>query len=134
MTRRRRRTPLALQAFELAFAVPQVMAHRLDRMARAGAMPGKRDRDESLRMGTEKVAAGLEAWSAAASYGLSLQRAMMREMLRTTSARPASPMAAWSSWMSLCLNATRGLESMSSPFHRRAVANSARLGGRRRRG
>ena len=131
---RRRRTPLALQAFELAFAVPQVMSRRLDRMARAGATPAKRDRDENLRMGVEKLAAGVESWSALASYGLSLQQAMMREMLRSTSVRGMSPSSAWASWMSLCLGATRGLESMSSPFHRRAVANSKRLGGRRKRG
>ena len=129
----RRRTPLALQAAELAVAVPQVMAHRFEQMARAGAHPGKHDLAENLRMGTEKFSAGMEAWKAFATYGWSLQQAMFREMMRATSSRARSPVAAWASWTSMCLGAMRGMESVSAPFHRRAVANSRRLGGKSKR-
>jgi hypothetical protein len=44
MTKRRSSDLLARQATELAMAVPQVMAHRLTRMALAGATPSARDR------------------------------------------------------------------------------------------
>ena len=47
MSTRRRRKPVVLQAAELAFAAPQVVAHRVARMAGAGLAPGLRDRSRS---------------------------------------------------------------------------------------
>src|SRR6186713_835760 len=55
---------LARQASELAFAVPQVMAHRLTRMALAGGKPNARDRREFHGMGQEKVLAFWQSWFA----------------------------------------------------------------------
>jgi len=52
MRRRRRKSP-AVQAAEMAFAIPQVLAHRAARMA---------DRKELYTMGAEKAAAATEAW------------------------------------------------------------------------
>lgn len=122
-----------LQAAELGVAAPWVIAHRLAGIARAGAMPGRRDRAESLRMGTEKFAAGLESWTAMAMLGWSLQQTMFRAALRAMSARGVSPATSWAPWIALCFEAARGIEAMASPFHRRAVANSRRLSAVRRR-
>src|SRR3954467_312000 len=75
---------LAKRSAELAFAVPQVIAHRAMRAAMAGASPSARDRKEFHLMGAEKLAALNESWRAmmmqsfwesqklAFSFGLSL--------------------------------------------------------------
>ena len=44
---------VARQATDLAVAAPQVVAHRLTRMAMAGANPSARDRREFTRMVSE---------------------------------------------------------------------------------
>ena len=65
--RRRRRTKsLAAQTFELGMAAPQVIAHRMARMAAAGTPLSARDRAEFQRMSIEKLAAVNEAWTAIA--------------------------------------------------------------------
>ena len=70
-TRRPRKTPsIARQAAELAVAVPQVIAHRLTRLALAGPAPSARDRKEFRRMGAEKAAAFAESWNAMARQTL----------------------------------------------------------------
>lgn len=66
-TRRTRKAPpVTRQAAELAVAVPQVIAHRLTRLALAGPAPSARDRREFQRMGVEKAAAFAESWNAMA--------------------------------------------------------------------
>ena len=66
-TRRRRATQsLAVKAAELALAVPQVVAHRVIRLALAGPKVSARDRKEFQRMVTEKIAAFGESWVAMA--------------------------------------------------------------------
>jgi hypothetical protein len=66
-TRRTRKAgSLAAQTIALGIAAPQVAAHRVARMAMAGASPSARDRKEFHRMGTEKMIALNEAWSAMA--------------------------------------------------------------------
>ena len=60
MPRRRRSKSLAVQAFELGMAAPQVIAHR---MAACDAV-------EFQRMCTEKIAAANEAWVAMATQAL----------------------------------------------------------------
>ena len=84
MQRTRTSGAIARQAAELAFAVPQVIAHRALRAAMAGASPSARDLKEFQLMGAEKIAALNESWSAmlmqsfwesqklAFSFGLSL--------------------------------------------------------------
>lgn len=110
----RRRTPkLARQASELALAVPQVMAHRLARMALAGPMPNARDRREFHAMGQEKVHAFWQSWFA---MGWAMVEAMQQ------------------SWIAILQGArvplidtqhvlSRGL----APVHRKATANARRL-------
>ena len=60
----RRSRALAAQLFDLGLAVPQVLMHRMTRMALAGSRPSARDRREFERMSAEKVAAFYESWSA----------------------------------------------------------------------
>jgi hypothetical protein len=64
MPSRRRSTNLARQATELAVAVPQVMAHRLTRMALAGPVLSARDRREFHGMAQEKMHAFWQSWFA----------------------------------------------------------------------
>jgi hypothetical protein len=54
------------QWWEIAFTSPQVISHRVSRMATAGMFPDQRDRKEFARMGLEKVDAFGEAWFAVA--------------------------------------------------------------------
>jgi len=109
--RRRRSKARAAQTVDLAFAVPQVVAHRVARMAMAGATPSARDRQEFYRMGTEKVAAFNEAWAA-----------MAMQTMQT--------------WWFPTLLSSAALDILSkgmTPYRRRAVANARRLGRPRRR-
>jgi hypothetical protein len=62
--RRSKKQQMAAQAAELAVAVPQVVAHRMLRMALAGGTPSARDRREFGLMGAEKMAAFQESWTA----------------------------------------------------------------------
>ncbi len=63
-SRRTRKTQSIMTAVELAFAVPQVVAHRVTRMALAGPTLSERDRKEFQRMGAEKAAAFNASWNA----------------------------------------------------------------------
>ena len=58
---------LATQTAELALAVPQVVAHRVTRLALAGARPSRRDQAEFQRMVQEKQVAFSQAWMASGS-------------------------------------------------------------------
>ncbi|HVZ42962.1 MAG TPA: hypothetical protein VHA82_04050 [Ramlibacter sp.] len=103
MPRRNSNTRVARQVMELAFAAPQVVAHRTARMARAGARPTARDRAEFTRMGTEKFAAFCSSWAAMWGAMYSAQFEMMSKVMAA------------------------GL----APVHTKAVANARRLGRRR---
>jgi hypothetical protein len=114
MPRRRqnRSKPLARQAAELSVAVPQVMAHRLARMALAGATPSARDRRELQRMYAEKALALAESWNAMALEALQANQQLMLSPMQAALEMAATAMA---------------------PFHRRAIANARRLSGPARR-
>jgi hypothetical protein len=118
---------LGAQAIELAFASPQVVMHRLTRVALAGASPSLSDQQEFHRMGAEKVAAFHESW-----------HAMLGELFRMN-------LALWSSPWRWAATSTSGLHALRlasrhaerttlavlgagiAPVHRRAVANARRL-------
>ena len=92
-TRRPLKTPpLARQAAELAVAVPQVIAHRLTRLARAGPAPSARDRQEFRRMGAEKAAAFAESWNAMATRMLEANQTLCA-LLPAGFGSPARPKA-----------------------------------------
>jgi hypothetical protein len=129
--RSRNSRALAIQSMELAFATPQVVAHRFLRIAGAGSHPSARDWSEFYLMSAEKVAAFTESWNAI------LWELFRANLALTASLGPSfwlrSPFATrWS-------RATRRhfertalavLAKGVAPVHRRAVANMRRLGRR----
>ena len=126
---RRRSRSLAAQSFELGIAAPQVIAHRLARMASAGALPSARDRAEFQRMAAEKVLAANEAWTAMATQAvLENQKAALGLM-----------QAFWFPWMRpaapqrLDRIAENILAKGIAPVRRRALANAKRLRRAKRR-
>jgi hypothetical protein len=123
---------LARRTAELAFAAPQVIAHRALRAAMAGASPSARDLKEFQLMGAEKIAAFSESWSAmlmqsfwesqklALSFGLSLWAPWLAPGSRPSASKQLA-------------SAARNIAGAGlSPVHRRARANVRRL--RRARG
>ena len=133
LARRRRRASrsLSAQTVELGFAAPQVIAHRLARMAAAGTSPSARDRAEFRRMGIEKIAAANEAWAAMTAQAfVENQKLALRAM-----------QSFWFHWVRSKPVTRRQLRSASAailgkglaPIHRRAVANARRLRRSKRR-
>ena len=134
-TRRRRKSrSLAAQTLELGFAAPQVIAHRVARMASAGKSPSARDHAEFHRMGIEKLAAANEAWTAMAAQAfLENQKFALRFMqsLLFPWMRPSPNIKSVSRQMN---RAAAGILGKGmTPVRRRAVANAKRLGRSNRR-
>ena len=133
---RRKASRLGAQASELLLAAPQVVAHRLGRMAVAGHKPSAKDQREFQRMGAEKLAAFGEAWQAMALQMLKsnqqIAASMMRSAWPASAARggvKAAPLAqAAAAWQQATLDV---LGQGIRPVHRRAVANAKRLGRKR---
>jgi hypothetical protein len=105
---------LARQATELAIAVPQVMAHRLTRMALAGAQPNARDRREFHGMAQEKMVAMWESWFA---MGWAMAQASQKAWLALLQGSTRLPV----------FDAQRILAQGLAPVHRKATANARRL-------
>lgn len=121
-------TRLARQASELAIAVPQVMAHRLTRMALGGAVPNARDQAEFDLMSAEKTAAFTQSWNAMATRAAKAQQDMAWSMAR-------SMFAPWLGTAPSLATTMREMESAAwsvasagmKPVHRTATANARRL-------
>lgn len=133
--RRRKTHPsqrLARQSVELALAAPQVVMHRLSRMAQAGAAPSLSDRREFARMGHEKVLAFYQ--SGAAFWG-ELLRTQLRWTQSLFAIGWAMALGARPKLLPLhdARGAARALSAAMAPLHVTAVANARRLGGRKRR-
>lgn len=112
-TRRRNSTKLATQSAELALAVPQVVAHRLTRMALAGAQPSARDRREFHGMGQEKVLAFYQSWFA---MGWAVVQAMQKAWLAMLQGARVP-----------LIDTQHVLSQGLAPVHRRAKSNAKRL-------
>jgi len=127
--RRRPSASLSAKTTELALAVPQVVAHRLLRMAHAGPHLSARDRKEFARMVAEKHTAFGESWNAMALQALQSQRtfaaalALAATTTRSTRASPAAQTLAAHLQQAALAVIGKGL----APVHRRAVANAKRL-------
>ncbi|HEX5662531.1 MAG TPA: polyhydroxyalkanoate granule-associated phasin [Xanthomonadaceae bacterium] len=131
--RTRRSKSLAVQTMELGVAAPQVIAHRLARMALAGASPSARDRKELRRMGTEKVAALNEAWSAMALEAFQANQRLALSFMQSLWFPWVQPKRRPSASRQLS-NAALGIFGKGmAPVRRRAVANAKRLGRIKRR-
>ena len=115
---------IALKAAELAFAVPQVVAHRVTRMAMAGPTLSPRDRKEFTLMVAEKNKAFTMAWQAMAAQTVVANQALAASFMRSFWSPPQMPMHA----ISQVQNAALGvLGKGMAPVHRKAVANARRL-------
>ena len=126
--RTRTKSSLAQQAAELAVAVPQVVAHRVTRLALAGPKPSPRDRKEFARMVAEKNQAFGEAWQAMALHGMRAQQALgatlFASFLAMSRGRRPSPARS----VAQLRHATLGVLGKGlAPVHRKAVANAKRL-------
>ncbi len=125
----RKSRSIATKAAELAFAVPQVVAHRVTRMAIAGPSPSARDRKEFDLMVAEKNAAFAQSWQAMASQAVLANQALATSMLRTIWSPTSWGKPAAAKLMNQAQGATLGILSKGlSPVHRKAVANAKRLG------
>ena len=113
MPHRRSRSRLAVQAAQVAFAAPQVVAHRLTRMALAGPVLSARDRREFHGMAQEKVHAFWQSWFA---MGWAMTQAMQQAWLAMLQGARV-PM----------LDAHGILSKGLAPVHRKATANARRL-------
>ena len=119
---------LAAKAAELAFAVPQVVAHRVTRMALASPKPSARDCKEFERMVAEKNSAFGESWNAMAAQAALANQALaasfFRSFLAVAGGKKPSAVATASQLHKAALGVLgKGL----SPVHRKAVANAKRL-------
>ena len=123
MIRKSKRTPqassMAVKLTELGLAAPQVIAHRLTRMAMAGPTISARDRKEFSGMVMEKQAAVAQAWMGMFAQGVRLQQQLALSLF--TGATPSQQVARAKDAVSRM--ASTGL----APFHRKAVANAKRL-------
>ena len=119
MNRPRLRRGSASQLVDLGIAAPQVVAHRLARMAAAGTTPSARDRREFAGMVLEKQTAFAQGWMAMwVEAALAQQRFLLACLSGTPwSAAQARAGADWERVLS------RGL----APVRRKAVANARRL-------
>jgi hypothetical protein len=122
MTARAQRK-LTRQTLGLSMAVPQVIAHRVGRMASAGSRPNARDRKEFHLMSAEKTAAFYESWAAMGRAAVQAQQSMWRAALFTPWTQAALPSA-----NTLARHTLAVLSSGMAPVHRRAVGNAKRLG------
>ena len=132
---RRRKGSLARHTAAIAWTAPQVVAHRLARMALAGPVLSARDRREFSRMGAEKVTAFYESWNAMYAQGWRIQQEMWSASLR----------AMWLPWQARTISPARQLLALQGatsrilekgmvPVRKRTVANARRLRRTRRRG
>lgn len=127
--RTRKPMQLAVQAAELAVAVPQVIAHRVTRMAIAGSSPSARDRKEFYRMGTEKVTAFNEVWNSMALQVFRANQQLALSFMQSLWFPWASPKTSFRKTSKQLRNVALGIADKSmAPAHRRAVANAKRLG------
>ena len=126
--RRRKSLSLLAKSAELAIAAPQVIAHRVTRMAIAGPTLSARDRKEFQLMVAEKMAGFGEAWSAMVLQTIranqTLAVALFRAFWAPSLRRRASTTAVAAQLQSAALDIlAKGL----APVHRKAVANARRL-------
>ena len=128
-TRRTRKSnSVALKSVELAMAVPQVVAHRVTRMALAVPRPSDRDRKEFQMMIHEKHAAFAQAWGDMAMQALRANQALTASVLRSFFMPFSCKKPSAASVVAQVQNAAIGVLGKGlAPVHRKAVSNARRL-------
>ena len=130
MPSKRRNAPksLAAKSAELAFAVPQVVAHRVARMALAGSSPSDGDRREFNKMISEKQAAFSQAWIAMATETFRANQSIAASLFGSFLSPRATTKTSTASISRKMQRAANSIASKGlAPIHRTAVANSKRL-------
>lgn len=118
---------LASQLTELSLAAPQVVAHRVARMAQAGPTPSDRDQREFRLMVAEKAAAFSQAWCAMAVQAALANQALARSFFKSVWL-PFGPKPSAASATSQIQRAAASVLSKGvAPVRRKAVANAKRL-------
>lgn len=125
--RPRKSSSMAVRLAELSFAVPQVVAHRVTRMALAGHTPSARDKKEFELMVAEKKAAFGQSFTAMAAEAVRANQALALSMFTSMwfpgSRKPSAPALA-----AKVQRAAMGvLNKGVAPVHSKAVANAKRL-------
>lgn len=119
LKRKRQGTAAEVKLAELGLAAPQVIAHRLTRLALAGPTMTARDRNEFTGMVVEKQTAFAQAWMGMFAEGVRLQQQFALSLL--TAATP------WQHAARARSAASRIAGAGLAPIHRKAVANAKRL-------
>jgi hypothetical protein len=122
---------LMVKVNELAWAAPQVVAHRVARMAAAQPVLSAWDRKEFTTMWLEKPSAFAQSWFAMCSQALQAQQSlamsltsMSRAFWLPTPMRAHAPRRLARQFG----NASLGIAAKGvAPVHRKAVANARRL-------
>ena len=126
--RKRKTKSLIAKAVELAFVVPQVVAHRVTRMAITGPSVSERDRKEFKRMGAEKTAAFSESWNAMTMQALCANQALAASFLRSFWSPSLKGRPSARAMAAQFHGATLGVLCKGiAPLHRKATANAKRL-------
>ena len=126
---RRKSKSMAVKSAELAFAVPQVVAHRLTRMALGSTVPSKRDRKEFSTMISEKQIAFSQAWTAMAAETFRLNQSIAASLFGSFVFPGHGTKASSMSLSRKMQGAASAIVSKGlAPVHRTAVANAKRLG------
>jgi hypothetical protein len=118
---------LAVKSMQIALAAPQVVAHRVARMALAGPNLSARDRQEFKTMVGEKHAAFVQSWSNMYLQTLRANQAIATSMVQSF----FSPLSYGKSAASISAQVQRAavgvLAQGLAPIHRKAVSNARRL-------
>lgn len=115
------------QAADIATAAPQVIAHRLARMALAGPVPSARDRKEFTAMVQEKQTAFTQGWLA---WNTEILRWQFQWQTQWMQACLTGNWAALNRMLTappLAAAGERALAQALEPVRRKAAANARRL-------
>jgi len=119
---------LAARLADIAFAVPQVVAHRMARMAATGASLSKRDREEFHGMIVEKAVAFGESLNTMTMQAFRVNQALAVSFVRTCWSpfftRGSASRTATATMHGAALSI---LSQGVAPIHRKVVANAKRL-------
>jgi len=125
---KRKTGSIGARAVELAFAVPQVVAYRVTRMAIAGPSVSERDRKEFQRMGAEKTAAFIESWNAMTMQAFRANQALAASFFRSFWLSSVKGRPSVNAVAAQLQNAALGVLGKGiAPVHRKALANAKRL-------
>jgi len=125
---KRKTRSVTKKAVELAVAAPQVVAHRVMRMAIAGPTLSERDRKEFNLMVAEKKTAFAEAWQVMAVQSVRANQTLAASFFRSMWSPGGWGNASAGKMAAQVQGAALGvLEKGMAPVHRKAVANAKRL-------